>query len=1019
MLQGDVKNLPLPALLQGLVSNHNSGILTLESEQRSRRIGVSGGGIEILHDSDGNSEVLESIVTALDILQPGEISNILSNLGSAALGDALLRLRLVDTSIVSGSIRTLLQEQLLDLFRWQGASYRFEVCCWQQNRLFTGEGVAPSLHFSIPSLLLEVARREDEDRLNEAAGVDLEEIYGVIPHQQSAEAVIGELLDIDPIGKKFFRQLQSLVPLKEVISISGAPRSLAQEAVRILMEQGLVSPLTADEKRELADRLLCQRRPVKAISVLSSLLEQEEDLPALEKLHQLLEQQKAPVEKSAQLLRRLAEARSKAGDDVGHRKALRQRADLLPQDLDAHLDLLRSLPDGKSRRETERLLEKIYNNVRTVTEALEVAEAIEACRGGDPIGDPRWLERCARLRISADDQEGASKLLDTLIRNAVRAGKDRKSLIHILELLRQADPTSHDQWQSRLQRNEKLPGKKGGFVVAMSLLLVVMALFHDRTATEKASALPPVINPVETSTARFMTNPSETDGKIRNAEQLLQLERAFSHAVKLKTEGNYREALHQLSLLHTQKMPATTIRTIEKFRGEIENYLQEARSLLDRSLELENKGAHLEALSVQVELARNFPHSPILEDLKLQIPLKISPSHARILIDGKEAKLQRNGSNVDCIVVPADGEVVIRAECQGYDPQSLWHRPGSHSRLSLNLSRRPDRIVETEGPIGTVLAGPQGSAIIIDRESTIRCTSGDQATTNWQLTVESSGDLVRGAVTFGDSVVVATSDGSILRIDARTGSVISETQISTGVGIVRNTPILAAGKLFLSTSRGVIHALDRETLKVIWTRQVELIRRNPLVVANDLLIAIGSDLLFGINPTDGSISWQQELDQRPVSYTSRGAALFVTSGSKISRYSTRTGNKLWQLPITSAIPHSLVTSSNLVIQICTDGSLQAIDPIKGILRWTLPRQETEVLTTVASSGLLAISDSGKRIRVIDLGDGHEKWIHRGSSTAESIRFVANKLLVASEDGSLLMFDLAAPHGDLSTPGGSS
>ena len=92
MLQGDVKNLPLPALLQGLVSNHNSGILTLESEQRIRRIGVSGGGIEILHDSDGNSEVLESIVTALDILQPGEISNILSNLGSAALGDAPLAL---------------------------------------------------------------------------------------------------------------------------------------------------------------------------------------------------------------------------------------------------------------------------------------------------------------------------------------------------------------------------------------------------------------------------------------------------------------------------------------------------------------------------------------------------------------------------------------------------------------------------------------------------------------------------------------------------------------------------------------------------------------------------------------------------------------------------------------------------------------------------------------------------------------------------------------------------------------
>ncbi len=174
MLQGDVDNLPLPALLQGLISHHNSGILTLESDSQRRRIGVSATGLELLSDDDGNSEPLEEVLTALEILQPAEIANILSHLPGPALGDALLRLRLLDTAIVTGPIRILLQEKILDMFSWQAARYRFEICHWQESRLFTGEGVTPALRFPIPSLLLEVARREDEKHLNEVAGVDLE-----------------------------------------------------------------------------------------------------------------------------------------------------------------------------------------------------------------------------------------------------------------------------------------------------------------------------------------------------------------------------------------------------------------------------------------------------------------------------------------------------------------------------------------------------------------------------------------------------------------------------------------------------------------------------------------------------------------------------------------------------------------------------------------------------------------------------------------------------------------------------
>ncbi|MEE2882534.1 MAG: PQQ-binding-like beta-propeller repeat protein [Planctomycetota bacterium] len=1019
MLQGDVNNLPLSALLQGLISNHNSGILILEGDHRTRRIGVSTGGIEFISDLDGNSEPLAQILTALDILQPEEISNILANLGNAALGDALLRLRLLDTSKVIGSIRTLFREQLLDLFQWQGASYRFEVCSWQQDRLFTGEGVAPSLHFPIPSLLLEVARREDEDHLNEAAGVDLDEIYEISSDKQIAESIIRDIIAIDPIDKKFARILQQYLPLEEAIVVSRAPRSLALESVRVLLQQGAIAPISSEQKKVLADRLLSQRRPTRAIAVLLSLLAREEDLPSLEKLYALLHQEKAPVGQRADILLRLARARSGEGDNVGCRKALRQRADLLPEDLDALLDLLDSLPGGKSRRETERLLEKIYKNVGTASEALRVAEALESCRGGDPIRDARWLERSARLRFGANDAEGASNLIDSLLRDGIRAGKGRKSVAGLLALLEQADPRSHDRWQSRFNRSRKIPSKKSGVIVLLGIVLGLIVFFQGRTSPEQASALPASKIPTGIEISTGIGKTTNLDAKDRNSKELINLERGLSHALRLRANGKYQEAQHQLSLLRTHQMPTTTIRTVEKFRREIETYLEDAQQLFDRCQKLAKQGRQAESLSLQLELARDYPHSPIVERMKLRLPLNLIPQQGQILIDGEVADIQKNSTGIKFVLLPAHQSVLLTAECPGHDSQLLWHEPGSHSQLEFRLSRLPDRVVDAEYPVETTLMGPRNSVIVIDRNSTIRSISSDRDETYWELTPTQSGDLVRGALVLEESIVVATTSGHLLRIDTRDGTIISQTQIPIGAGILRDAPIEAAGKIFISTSQGMVHALDQKSLEVIWTRQVELIRRKPMQATEELLIATGPTTLVGINLTDGSTAWQQDLSQRPLVCTSKSSALFIATVSEIIRYSTRTGKLIWRLPIDQSTPHSLATTSNLLLHLDTDGSLRAIDPAKGTIHWTTDGGKTDVLVSTTGRGLFAFGDSDKRIHVINLNSGQELWSHSGSSPGTSMTFVGEKLLVGDETGSLLLFDLPTAQVDLSTPEDSS
>ena len=1013
MLQGDVDNLPLPALLQGLVSNHNSGILLLEGENQCRRIGVDAGAVELICDPDGNSEPLGQILTALEILQPEEISNILTNLGTSALGDALLRLRLLDTSMVTGPIRTLIHEQLLDLFCWQGARYRFEVGSWQKKRLFTGEGVSPCLRFPIPSLLLEVARREDEDHLNAAAGACLDEIYQIATDKQSAELIIVETLAVDPIDKKFFRLLQQPLPLRDVIDISGAPRSPALDTIRLLLEQNIIEPMSSRAKKTVVGRLLAQQRPARAMAVLRSLACQEDDLPALEQLHTLLHQEKAPIGEREQLLRRLASARNDSGDNIGCRKALRQRAELVPENLEAQLELLESLPLTNSRRETERLLERIFQCPQTAHEALLGAEAIESRRAGDPIRDPGWLERSVSLRIQGNDPEGATRVLESLLREGLRAGTDLDSLHRWLDLLEQADPGAHEQWKAQLQRRRKGSSSRVGVLVLLCLAFGLFAFLHGRNSPEKASALSTTTISTQIEIPALIKLISADEKGAPEAAHLIALERGFSEAIGLRTDGKYLKALQQMKSLRDARLPATSLGAIDRFCGELEDYLENAQRLHERSLGLKKQGNQEGSLSLQLQLVRKYPHSPIVTRMKLELPLELTPRHAIISIDGKIVPLHKRGDPEASILLPADQPVLISAQRRGYQSRMIWHEPGSLTRIQFHLSRLPNRVVGGDTPVETTISTAGTAVIVIDRDSRLRSISPVTKEVHWEVTARPSGDLVDGALLLEDSILVATSTGHLLLIDTENGSVIRETKIFTGPGIVRNTPIAVADKIVVATSRGIVHALDRKSLEMIWTREVELIRRSPLQTTDGLLIAVGPSSLSGIDVADGSILWKRQTPHRGLATTARRSALFVATSSEVTRYSAQDGKPIWRLALDADPPQTLNTTSDLLLLQSENGSLQAIDFDEGTIRWSTPRRETKPIVSTISGNMFAFSNTDGGLHVIDLRDGQPLWTHLGSSPGSCLTFDGEMLLVGDESGDLLLFDLKSLDGDLS------
>ncbi len=1015
MLQGDVKNLPLSALLQGLDANRNSGILSIESGDLALRLGIDGRGVELLADLDHGSCPLGEILQTLDILQQEQLTNILANQGNTSLGDALLRFRLIDTEMATGPIRTLFQERILDLFRWTDARYRFEVCPWQKERLFTGEAVAPALRFPIPSLLLEVARREDEEQRFQDGCVHPQEIYLTTDDSASLESAIEQAFPIAPLRSKFVKALKESRPLHAALQSSGSPRFLALLSVRVLLECGLLEPMPTAEKNALVDRLIHQRLTRRALEILRSTFALgDADHPCLEKLHPLLLQEKAPAEERQQLLAALASARKEAGDSAGTRSALRQRLDLCPNDLDSLMALIEELPRGRSRRETDKLLQRLIDTVEDSQQALRAAEVIESRRGVDASNNTRWLESCARLRVQGGDLEGASRWIHSLLRESVRKNRKVASVEGILALLNSIDADAHRRWQGRLARRGSVASRSGGVLLASALALGVFLALQNSSpssAVAEVEVLPPP-PPLLTSAAE----PAQP--AISTVFRPGELERTFSKALRLRTEGRYAEALAAMQPLETMALPLTTRRSIEKTREELANYLDSARTQFLRAEQWAAEGRESQALQLQLQLVQEYPHSPLLDQLILKIPTELIPSGSRVLIDGQPISVTRNEAGVEILSLPAARSVLLTAVSPGHESQMLWHQPGQHSSLSLKMSRLPDQIISPEVPFTSII--PQQGVplvVVVDDHSKIHALSLDDAHPSWHLPLQGSGDLLGGALVKNECLILTTTTGRLMRIDSRTGAILSETEIDTDGGILRDTPVSIDSMVAVITSRGMVHAYDSETLTPLWKSHFESLRRGALQATSESLVVTSPDQLIGIDPNDGSTRWHASLPHRPLSFIATGTSIFVATDQSVEGFNGTSGEPLWSLPVKGTTA-SLHATEDLLIRISSDGSVDRIEPHTGSLEWSITGDSPH-LSSALGEELLAIGDTEKNMQVFDLATGETLWTHQGDTNLNSAVFQGGQLVICDDQGTLRIFRQSAQGDDLPAVAGPS
>lgn len=309
----------------------------------------------------------------------------------------------------------------------------------------------------------------------------------------------------------------------------------------------------------------------------------------------------------------------------------------------------------------------------------------------------------------------------------------------------------------------------------------------------------------------------------------------------------------------------------------------------------------------------------------------------------------------------------------------------------------------------------------------------------------------------GDTVVVASADGTVASLDARTGRDLWRTNIGTpiaaGVGsdgklaavVTRanevvalaggrevwrqklaaqafSSPFVAGGRVFVLAADRSVNAFDGQTGRKLWTQQRP---SEPLVLRQSgVMLAVGDTLvvglagrLTGLNPLNGSIRWEAPIaSPRGINDVERLVDLVGTVSRNANTVCARAfqasvgcvdaerGTLLWSKPANGA--QGLDGDDSLVFGTEADGKVLAWRRADGESAWSTDRLRYRSLTSPVVVGRsIAIGDSAGFVHLLSRADGSlmNRLSTDGSPVAASPVLAANTLITVSRSGAVYGF----------------
>ncbi|MGE3166206.1 MAG: PQQ-binding-like beta-propeller repeat protein [Planctomycetota bacterium] len=1024
MLKGHTSNIPLSNIFQTLSLNQQGGLLSVQHGKQERRIGIVGSGITLLTDRPYESKPLRDALARLRILSESEYKNVFStSTREVCPGDFLLSRHVLSHDQVRGPLREQLLELVYELLSWNDASYQFEVRELTDDALlFRDPEAMRSLVFPINSVLMDVARRDDEwQRIREVLPLPTQ-IYRTHRHLETLGAVPETEVPAERVAT-LLGLLETESTVEELFEQSGLTTFALHSALRVLVTQGFVQPLSLEEKKGLSERMRQQFQLPRLMRIYESILEEDpNEFEVRKKLLLLLERRKAPIEELLPHLKHLARSACELNDVVVARGYLERILAVEPNDLTAIEESLRIETRETSSRDVSRLLQTYAGIIRS-KRAYERGAEFFASLGTTAHEPGRALVEAAQMYLLSGNAERAVASF-VAAAEAFLAAKRFGPLAKVVEKLDSLDPKAAARWRKHIPTGEQgsLRRRRRRLRKAFLLTGLLVSVTGGAYAVYEWDARESYAEALQA--ARTSAIQGDLDGAyrvlldcqkqhplslaVRKAEgDFAALPRALSGSVVSPSEnptsatlpangaavipdfdaagfattgtlllsrGDYAAALAHYRSVPDERLTPSLSQQVEERCRFLEGYLQAALRLYEEGLAAERDG-RLEAASLTYQrLLAEYPNSSAAAEVRLPLLVDVLPEDASVRVGGRSIA----GPPYQLRVLPRELPT-LTVERTGYVSDSVVLDPTRAPRVRIQLQRDVAWTLALPAPA-------EARPLVIDTKVFVGTRSGQvlaidpaKGTQLWSYRLEDIGDVLGDIQAFGQDLVFAGTDRSLYRVRMDDGTLVARIPFPAGAGFCRrpSTPPDALGRVFMVTNEGRVLAADLQAKAFAWNRELggrgELA---PTLGKDRVFVATRDGRVEALDPNDGKPRWRI-VAPAPVSAgpTLVGDAVWIADGDRnVRAVDPETGDTRWTRAIPGEVSGFLL-GTDRTFCVTRDGRAHALRNPDGQVLWSSDDLGAD-LTLAGVYGNELITSRGAELVAINPRSGKPRWAHR-------------------------------------------
>jgi outer membrane protein assembly factor BamB len=221
-------------------------------------------------------------------------------------------------------------------------------------------------------------------------------------------------------------------------------------------------------------------------------------------------------------------------------------------------------------------------------------------------------------------------------------------------------------------------------------------------------------------------------------------------------------------------------------------------------------------------------------------------------------------------------------------------------------------------------------------------------------------------------------------------------------------PIVSDGVLY-AASAVEFQAVHASSGDLIWRTALE----SELVTAPDIqgdrifLLAKPNQLL-ALHTSNGSQAWRRTIEAQVNSSTmvATAAGVFVSGGSRLSRYAERDGHPEWERELSGALSPPALAGDRVFVG-STDNSFYALETSTGRLAYR-SRAGGDVVGATANDQFVYVASLDNMLRALRRGSGNQMWKRNLSTrTIAPPSTFGGIVLVTGNDPTLSTFDAAS------------